>query len=360
MSAIEMLTWTVSSGLMILAVLIVRAVFGKKMRPGLRYALWGLVLLRLMIPGTIGNSRFSTTHVVQSVANRVSGYTPVGGTPSAATETEGRLPDIPQSGIHDPGQPAGIPDSQLNPHPIVENAVPGYTAFTDTLTGPNDLKPGVSVGGSQSISAAGKEEPSEKGAPKGNGVSRIGEYMMWGWFTGALLFLIIFLVHNLRFYLWLRARRLPLEANCSLTVYSVPGIRSSFLFGPAVYVQEELTGRQEAIRQILSHELAHFRHGDPLWAAFRLFCLVIHWFNPLVWLAAKKYSEDCELFADAAVVAGMNRTEKASYGELLVAVSTNYASGASLFSTAAMMGSNGKFLKERIKMMIKKPRTNPV
>lgn len=39
-----------SSCALILEVIAIRASFGKKMRPGMRYALWGLVLLRLLIP----------------------------------------------------------------------------------------------------------------------------------------------------------------------------------------------------------------------------------------------------------------------------------------------------------------------
>ncbi|MBR3382505.1 MAG: hypothetical protein IKG85_05655 [Clostridia bacterium] len=45
--------WIISSCALIVAVIAIRAVFGKRMSAGLRYALWGLVLLRLLIPGTV-------------------------------------------------------------------------------------------------------------------------------------------------------------------------------------------------------------------------------------------------------------------------------------------------------------------
>ena len=44
------LTWVLSSCVLIGAVIAIRAAFGKRMRPGLRYALWGLVLLWLLVP----------------------------------------------------------------------------------------------------------------------------------------------------------------------------------------------------------------------------------------------------------------------------------------------------------------------
>ena len=38
------LIWIISSSALILAVILIRAIFGRRMSAGLRYALWGLVL----------------------------------------------------------------------------------------------------------------------------------------------------------------------------------------------------------------------------------------------------------------------------------------------------------------------------
>ena len=42
--------WALTSALLILAVILLRAVFGKRVGAGVRYALWGVVLLRLLAP----------------------------------------------------------------------------------------------------------------------------------------------------------------------------------------------------------------------------------------------------------------------------------------------------------------------
>ena len=47
------LIWVITSSILILAVIAIRAVFGKKLGAGLRYALWAVVLVRLLIPGTV-------------------------------------------------------------------------------------------------------------------------------------------------------------------------------------------------------------------------------------------------------------------------------------------------------------------
>jgi len=58
--------WVISSCVLIAAVIAVRAIFGKKMSAGLRYALWGLVLIRLLIPGTIFSSPVSVKSAMQN------------------------------------------------------------------------------------------------------------------------------------------------------------------------------------------------------------------------------------------------------------------------------------------------------
>ncbi|MBQ2178021.1 MAG: hypothetical protein II451_02725, partial [Oscillospiraceae bacterium] len=55
----DKLTWILSSCVLIAAVAAIRALFGKKLRPGVRYALWLLVLIRLLYPGTVAQSPVS-------------------------------------------------------------------------------------------------------------------------------------------------------------------------------------------------------------------------------------------------------------------------------------------------------------
>lgn len=42
------------------------------------------------------------------------------------------------------------------------------------------------------------------------------------------------------------------------------------------------------MHMILEHEMNHIRNRDLLWKRFYLAVLGIHWFNPLVYLLAKK------------------------------------------------------------------------
>ena len=59
--------WVFSSCAAILAVLLIRFCFGDRMKAGLRYALWLIVLLRLLIPVQIGQSAVSAEYLYRAV-----------------------------------------------------------------------------------------------------------------------------------------------------------------------------------------------------------------------------------------------------------------------------------------------------
>ena len=65
-----MIDWILSSSLLILVVVGTRAIFKDKISQRLRYALWALVLLRLLIPVNIGHSVISTANFSASIQNR--------------------------------------------------------------------------------------------------------------------------------------------------------------------------------------------------------------------------------------------------------------------------------------------------
>ena len=74
----------------------------------------------------------------------------------------------------------------------------------------------------------------------------------------------------------------------------------------------------EELRYVLLHELAHLRQGDG--AARRLEGLLtaLHWFNPLVQLAARRARADREPACDALVLARLGGGERAGYGRALI------------------------------------------
>lgn len=105
----------------------------------------------------------------------------------------------------------------------------------------------------------------------------------------------------------------------------------------------------------VGHELTHFRHGDHVWALLRCLCLVLHWYNPLVWLAAALSRRDAELACDEATIRRLGEAERAAYGRTLIGITCG--SRPSLLRTATTMNCGKSGLKERISLIVKRPRT---
>lgn len=77
--------------------------------------------------------------------------------------------------------------------------------------------------------------------------------------------------------------------------------------------------------QALRHELMHARMGDPVWNLLRCVCCALHWFNPLVWLAASLSRVDGELACDERLSRGSTPVEREAYAASLTQLASKYS-----------------------------------
>lgn len=90
-----------------------------------------------------------------------------------------------------------------------------------------------------------------------------------------------------------------------------------FWFERYVFLPERPYAPEE-LRLILRHELCHLvRHDPEMKLLFRL-CCAFCWWNPLVWLGARRAAEDRELACDEYVVREQSAAERRDYAELLL------------------------------------------
>jgi len=138
----------------------------------------------------------------------------------------------------------------------------------------------------------------------------------------------------------------------------VEGIPSPCLFGffrPAIYLNRA-AAEKGRLDHILTHELAHHRHGDQWWALVRCACIAAQWFNPLVWAAAWLSRQDCELACDTTAVKILGESERLPYGRTLVGMIAAARLPASMFHTATTMSGTVGSIQERITLIARRPR----
>ena len=104
---------------------------------------------------------------------------------------------------------------------------------------------------------------------------------------------------------------------------------------------------EEELRFLFSHELHHLQRRDIDTKIFLAFCQGLCWFNPLVWLAAAKGSDDLELSCDEVVLAGQDERWRRDYAHLLL---QSAAEGRG-FTTC--LSARGKSLRYRLENVLK-------
>ena len=299
-----------TSSVLILALLALRQLFRRTVSRRMQYALWLLVLVRLLVPvnvGTLAHNVLSAAAPVQAVV-------------------EERL-DTPVLYVQD--------GTERRPAQLL----PGKESQGEPLSPPSD---------------AAQSAPADEYytvTPTYRTVT-LSEALTYVWYAGMAGVGAWFLFTNLRFARALRRTRMPYRVEgCRYPVYLVSALPSPCLFGvlrPTVYLNEKALQSPDALRFVLAHEQTHARHFDPLWSLLRGVCLTVYWFDPLVWLAAVLSREDGELACDEGTLRALGADERTAYGKALLALVPVCDKPQNPLLGATTMTSGKRGLKERI------------
>lgn len=115
-------------------------------------------------------------------------------------------------------------------------------------------------------------------------------------------------------------------------------------FHPCIVLPSEFLSPED-LRCTLLHELAHYRRGDLFCKWLMQLTLCLHWFNPLVWLAAREMDRACELACDEAVLGMLTPEERRGYGEMLLRAAE---AGGCRKDPSVALHSGAALLKERL------------
>ena len=258
---------------LILAVLLVRAVFKNRVPKRMVYVLWLVVLLKLCLPGTVVS-----------------------------------LPVLPAEEVSAPAQSAERP---VQTAPVIQRPA-------QTVTKPQ-------TPAQQPVSPV---QETAKPAAKPLTTAQI---LQIAWFSGSALLGLWMLGTWLVFTVRLHRSRKFLGKHGRTNIYVSNRIQSPCLAGliPAVYLTEDVLQTSET-ELILRHELTHLRHLDFLWSLCRTAAVIVYWWNPFIWLAAICSKRDAELACDEAVAAGLSDAQRLAYARAILVQAPRKAAALSL------------------------------
>ena len=311
----------ITSSILILALIGLRAVLRGRIHPRVQYALWALVLVRLLLPVS-----WSSPLSVMNAVERA---------PAAVEQLHQAVPAAPETLPQTTPAQNGILAESAPAAPAAQNPAPQGAAPAAETTPENETVPPQTV--QQTAPAPG-----------------VQIVLLALWAIPAAAMGVWLIACNARFGRALRRTREPFDAapyGVSLPVYTAPGLPSPCLFGlvrPAIYLPADCPSSENDLRHILTHEQMHFHQGDHLWSALRGLCLCLYWFDPLVWAAAVLSRRDCELACDARAIAALGEGERIGYGRTLLSLMGRKSAPADLLCTATTMSGSQKSRRERI------------
>lgn len=125
-----------------------------------------------------------------------------------------------------------------------------------------------------------------------------------------------------------KLRNVLVMTNDHIASPLVKGIVSPRIYLPAGMDFANTT----VLRHVMLHETMHIRRKDNWLKLVLLVTLCLHWYNPLVWLMAKMLCADLETACDAAVLRQSGEEQKNQYAYSLLTMAVAGRSGPLLYS----------------------------
>lgn len=269
---------SVSAGIIITAICLLR-LFCRQIPRRFFVMLWVVVAVRLLCPFSV-STRYALIPSMDGKLDTLFTSEPAAAIPNT--------PDLPVSVPDNP--PAQQPLSPALPADAAEDTAP----FINT--------PDVSF----VTPAADNSSPS------------LVSILAFMWLGGAAL-LAAYLNWQ---YLLLKKRLSTAVMTDTRRIKETDRITSPFVLGvfrPVIYLPVNLSPQERQF--VLAHEQSHIRHADHIIKFLFLAALLVHWFNPLVWLAFTLWNRDMEMTCDERVLGSFEDDVRSRYSKTLLALS---------------------------------------
>jgi beta-lactamase regulating signal transducer with metallopeptidase domain len=338
-TALLQATWQASVLAVIVAV--VCRVGRSAIPPAWRFALWGLVFVRLACP-VVPVSEWSVFNLTSMLHRTVPAENP------GKTEV-----------LHTTPPPLADHTAEFVPHePPAEARMSDPRSVPSVRVGVSDVEPVLNL-----------NLPIGSARLGGDGHSiRIAALAVWCLVAAWLLMRQAFQAWSLRRLAqsWrpvVDPERLSLFRDCCSELRlrrAVELAGSSDGTGPAtlgfvrpkIVIPFELLNslHRNELRLVLQHELQHVRRHDVLWDRLASIITALHWFNPLGWWALRCLRDEREAACDAGVLHCATAEMRQEYGHLILKL-TAIAAKPTQCATAVGIFSRGRSVNWRITMI---------
>lgn len=152
---------------------------------------------------------------------------------------------------------------------------------------------------------------------------------------------------------WRLRRKVDTAVRYKDNIFQSENVSFPFVLGiikPRIYLPFKMNGQY--LEYVVAHEQAHICRKDHWWKPLGFLLLMIHWFNPLMWLAYVLLCRDIELACDEKVIKELGNEQRGDYTQALVVCSVNRR-----MIAACPLAFGEVSVKERVKsvMNYKKP-----
>ncbi len=325
-----LLRTTLQASLLICLILLFQAVLRSRLGARWHYCLWLLLLIRMAMPWA-PQSRVSVFNLIpQSLPQR---------------QTEYIQQDVGDDAVSsDAASPSTTESTPVSTTEVVQDTSKAITVAPEI----------------------GKEA---QGQLK-SAFFEIADILPLIWLTGALILAVYVCASNFNLLRIVKRERpltdqkiLDLLEDCKaemgiriiLGVVATDKVKSPALFGfirPRLLLPKGMleTLSREELRYVFLHELAHLKRHDIYIGWLISLLQVLHWFNPLIWLAFYRLRADRELACDALVLARTQSSQAKDYGRTIVSLLERFSRSQPLPAMAGILETKTQ-LKRRIKMI---------
>jgi len=307
--------WIMATSLMasVVVVLIgvIKRLFGDRLGPQWHYAIWFLLILRLVLPW------------VPETQLSIFNFDPLETATQFTLGEPGSEPDAyPQDVEPVTGLDREIPS-------IVEHRAPAHRRLAPS-SGPDALPAAQDMRFGEDAGSKAIENAAAPGLPP----------IVVVWLVGACATALYLLAANMTLarearkgtpvtagrvlQIWDRTRQ-RLSAPTSIGLVETTAVRTPSLIGvvrPRLLLPVGLANQLDdaQLEHVLLHELSHWYRSDLVVNWLFTFLASLHWFNPLVWYGFIRMRDDQELACDITVLSYLGSRSCTEYGRTLLGV----------------------------------------